>query len=304
MADFYVEVYNQKDKEWFLSEINLEQYPERWWERVFEKSRLLESKYDKDLYGFATIQIQEFYKLLNLSLESLIVLNANLVKYGNWALANNLLADGQNHFTEFDTKLLNRCVSKAALFQSVLTLDKFKDMLRKLDNYQDKFIYYCLFEGIKGQEFSDVTNLKLEDIDQDSKTVKLYSNRTIKVPQDFIDISIEADRETLYYSTIRTIRLVPSEYIYKSKEGVTVDDRARSIRRVFNRGVESKRISANNVFQSGLIYYLNKRAEELDTTVRDILCNTPDKCEDIIEKYCFNIYTRVRFAMKYEDFLR
>lgn len=302
MSNFFVEVYNQEGKEWFLSEIDINQYPERWWERVFEKSRLLESKYEKDLYGFTATQIQEFYKLLNLSLESLIVLNTNLTKYGNWALANNLSIDGQNHFTEFNTELLNRCVSKAALQQSVLSLENFRDIIRQFDNYQDKFIYFCLFEGIKGKEFTDVINLKLEDIDQRNKTAKLFSGRTIEVSQDFIDISIEADKETEYYTSYRPMKLIPSLYIFKSKENTTKDQRSRNVQRTFSRMVESKRINANAVFQSGLIHYLNKRAKERGCHVKDIIYDL-DVCGDILNKYNFNMNTRGRFLMKYEDFL-
>lgn len=301
MSNFFVDPYNAEEKEWFLSEIGIERYPERWWERLFEKSRLLEDKYQKDLYGFTAVQIQELYKLLNLNLESLIVLNTNLIKYGNWALTNNLLIDGQNHFTEFNTELLNRCVSKAALQQSVVSLDEFRLLIRDFDNYQDKFIYYCLFEGIKGKQFSDVINLKLEDIDQRQKTVKLFSGRTIEVSQDFIDISIEANKETLYYS-FRPLKLIPSEYIYKSKENVTKDQRGRNIQRTFVRMVESKRINANAIFQSGLIHYLNKRAKERGVHVKDMIYDL-DMCGDIIDKYCLNKDTRGRFLIKYEDFL-
>jgi integrase len=302
MGKFYVEVYNVEEKERFLEYIDTSHYPDRWWERLFEKSRLLETKYDKDLYGFTTAQIQELYKLLNLSLESLIVLNNNLVKYGNWALTNHLLIDGQNHYCEFDNQLLNDCVSKALMKQSVVTLKEFNNLLNGLENYQDRFIYFCMFEGIKGKRFCDVINLKMGDIDKDNQMVYTYSGKHIKVSQAFIEVCEKADRQLDYRATNRYMKLLPAATIYKSKENATKELKDRSIQRTFSRLTESRRINANAIFQSGLIYYLNERAKKLGVHVKDMIYDL-DKCGDILDKYNFNKDTRGRFILKYEDFL-
>ena len=50
MIVFYDEIYNKELKERFLNTLDLEQYPPRWWERIFEKSYRFESDKNKDLY--------------------------------------------------------------------------------------------------------------------------------------------------------------------------------------------------------------------------------------------------------------
>lgn len=47
MSDFYNDVYNQEGKEIFLDSININKYPFRWWERLFEKTIELEEKIRK-----------------------------------------------------------------------------------------------------------------------------------------------------------------------------------------------------------------------------------------------------------------
>ena len=142
MSNFFADVYNKEIKERFLQEIDIKQYPFRWWERIFEKSVIFEEQRGKDLYSFTVSEIREFYMYLNVGLEPLIVANTNLIKYGNWALANNMIIDGQNHFDELDNEILNTCVNKALLERSVLTFDKFEEMIRGFINDQDKYICY------------------------------------------------------------------------------------------------------------------------------------------------------------------
>lgn len=302
MSEFFAKVYDQETKERFLDYIIIDKYPRRWWERLFEKSVLLENKYNKDLYNFTTGQIQELYKLLNLSLESLIVLNINLTKYGDWASINGLLVDGQNHYNEFDTEMLNLCASKSGLKQSIVTRDEFNKMIKEFDNYQDKFIYYCLFEGIKGKGFCDVINLKVEDIDINNKMVNLNSGKTIKVSQEFIDVCFKADVEKIYVTPYNPIGLIPSINILKPKKNSVKDCSERTIQRTFARMRDSKKINANSIFNSGLIVHLNERAEELGIHVKELIYQT-DTWNDIKEKYNVNMNTRSRFLLKYEDFL-
>ena len=51
-----------------------------------------------------------------------------------------------------------------------------------------------------------------------------------------------------------------------------------------------------------MIYYLNKRADEVNMSVEDLIYDL-DKCRDIIDKYQFNLDTRRRWLIQYKDFL-
>lgn len=201
MSDFYNDVYNQEGKEIFLDSININKYPFRWWERLFEKTIELEEKNQKDLYNFTTPEILELYKFLDVkSLESLMIYNINLVKYGDWALMNNLSIDGQNHFSEIDNELLADCINPIGVNKSVITEEQLEDILRQLDNAMDKYVFYALWEGIKGKEYSEILELRMVDINEATKEVSLSSGRIIKVSDRFIAIAKEADQQTTYIS--------------------------------------------------------------------------------------------------------
>lgn len=317
MINFQNNIYNQETKERFLDSIDLNQYPRRWWERVFEKSYMFEVRNNKDLYSFTTPEILEFYKFLDIrSLTPLIVYNANLVKYGQWALNENMITDGQNHFYEMDNEVLFTCVNQAKLNKSILSYDEFFEIVRdKIVNEQDKFVFLCIFEGIKGRYYQEIVDLKLSDIDKEKSTVKLSSGRTIAVSKEFIDYAERADNEHDYISLLgeygvgnKIIKLIPSSTIYKEKQNSNGRVVNRTVYNTIVRNIESindlnSTITSKSISDSGMIYYLNRRADEKGTTVAELLKN-PETCQDIIDKYNFNIRTRVRWLMQYENFLR
>ena len=311
MSEFICKVYNKDFKERFLTDININQYPPRWWERVFEKVYPFEKQKDKDLFEFTTPEIIEFYKFLDVSsLESLIVYNANLTKYGQWALNNNLINDNQNHFSELDNDVLFSCVNANKLENSVFNLEEFKDIIYSIKNDQDKFVFFCLFEGIKGKNYEDIVNMRLSDIDIKNKTVKLHSGRTVSVSTDFITTAIDANNQKIYenYGNNNLQRnLIPSDKIYKEKSNSNGADTPRTVYNTIVRNFKElgrADFTSNKMIRnSGLIYYLNKRADELQVSVKDLFYD-PDKAKDIFEKYNFNLQTRVRFLLIYGQFLK
>ena len=310
MSDFRNRVYNQEIKERFLNSIELDQYPPRWWERIFEKSYLLESMYDKDLYSFTTPDIITFYKYLDVAaLASLSVCNLNLIKYAQWAMNEFLISDGQNHFDEMDNALLATCINTRKINQSIFSYDKFIETLKKFYNAQDKYIFFCLFEGIKGKNYEDIANLTMQDIDEKNLLVHLSSGRDVYVSQEFIDICKEADKETVYYALKNETKkkLVPSVTIYKEKGNMSIGNTGRNIFRVIERsvtyidGIDGK-ISGKSIRDSGLIYYLNRRADKLGIGVEELLSN-PENCQDIIDKYQFNLKVKKSWMLQYKDLL-
>ena len=313
MANFYSEVYNQENKEWFLKSIDLSQYPPRWWERVFEKSYMFEKIKNKDLYNFTTPDIMEFYKFLDIgTLAPLIIYNSNLVKYAQWALNESLIIDGQNHFNELTSDILVNCLNVTKTQQSILSYEAFMDLInRKIVNDQDKFIFFCLFEGIKGKNYQEIVDMKLSDIDEDNLVVHLSSGRDINVSREFIEICKKADKQTIYVGLIGNEierKLVPGVTIIKEKSNSQGKDLNRTVYNAIVRNIASvfelaDVVTAKSIKDSGLIYYLNKRAEKLDVPVSELVYNL-DNWRDLIDKYQFNPDARKRWLLQYKDFLK
>ena len=309
MTEFYTHIYNKETKERFIRSIDPEQYPPRWWERVFEKTYIFENSKQKDLCCFNTSEILEFYKFLDCtSLTSLMVYNINLVKYAQWALNENLIVDGQNHFAIIDNELLNSCVNKLKLSQTILSYDDFMELIiRKIVNYQDKYIFFCLFEGIKGKDFQEIINLQMSDIE--GNVAHLCSGRDVQVPDDFVNVCIQANQQTTYVGLSENNvekPLIPSINILKEKHN-SQGNLSRSIYRTIVRNSStilglSEAVNTNSIKNSGFVYYLNKRADQLGISVEELFELT-DKCEDIISKYQFNIKTKKRWILQYQDFL-
>lgn len=316
MINFKKEIYNQEIKERFLNSIDLSQYPPRWYERVFEKTYLFEKSKNKDLYAFTTPEIIEFYKFLDVgTITPLIVYNTNLLRYAQWALNEHLVFDGMNHFDEINTEMLKECLNVVKTQQSILSYDKFMILInQQLLNDQDKYIFYCLFEGIKGKNYQELINLKMSDIDEKNCIAHLCTGRDIYVAPKFIEICKMADAQTEYVNLVDndekplTRRLLPGDTILKEKH----NSRGRQIgRRVYMTLVRNANyvydlsivITGKSIRDSGLIYYLNKRAEKLDVSVEELLYDI-DNCKDIIEKYQLNLITRKRWILQYKEYLR
>ena len=69
----------------------------------------------------------------------------------------------------------------------------------KLDNPQDKFILYALYNGVAGHNnMSDLLNLKVEDVDFKKHIIKL-KDKTIKMDTEFEKITKEAIQQDYYY---------------------------------------------------------------------------------------------------------
>lgn len=312
MADFYQEVYAPETKERFINSIELGKYPPRWWERVFEKSYIFESAKQKDLFAFTVPEILEFYKFLDIgTLNPLIIYNVNLTLYAQWALNENLISDGQNHFDVIDYELLSTCINKAKLSKSVLSYDDFMDLIdHKILNAQDAFIFICLFEGIKGKDYKEIVEMKLSDIDMDNKCVQLSTGRNVIVTDKFIEIAIKADNQVEYVSTSNNnfiIKLVPSLRIYKEKSNSSNKDINRSVYAAIVRNIDTIKdlynvITAKSIKDSGLIYYINKRADKLGISAEELMYSI-DNWQDIIDKYNFNTDSRRRWILQYTDYL-
>ena len=310
MAEFIKDVYNKDIKDLFLNEIELDKYPPRWWERLFESSCRAEKELSKDLCCFTVDEIIEFYKYLDKnSFEALLVININLIKYGDWALGNSLIIDGQNHYTEINNSIIMKCINKMGVIKSILTLDDMIQVCKKIINEQDRFIYFALFEGIKGKTYDEIINLKMSDIDEKNMTATLCSGRTIKVSKEFIRAAKSADAQTSYIMENGQLRkLIPSSRIYKEKANVSVGNMPKSIYRVILKNNETvdglnKNINSNSIFHSGMIHYFNEIARANNMSVREIMDEKPELFEDIYYKYNFNPMMRSRFLMKFEYFL-
>lgn len=104
--------------------------------------------------------------------------------------------------------------------------------IKAFDNYTDAALLLCLFEGIKGDEFSEIFTLNVNNLmeevvnGQEKYKVTLYNSkskskekiRTIEISQELYYLLQRAHNQTEYISTTGTGRRTPyqeSDYVFK-----------------------------------------------------------------------------------------
>ena len=89
----------------------------------------------------------------------------------------------------------------------LFTRQEIIDICDSLANAQDKFIIYALFSGIRGNKYSDLVNLKVEDVNFDTKEIKLPSGKVVIMDEYLEDILKDiTDKEygSYYYKLNRS----------------------------------------------------------------------------------------------------
>ena len=276
----------------------------------FRKTSEMEYELDKDVSNWTTYEIIEYYKILGLtSYESLLCLNSIFSQYTQFCLENSLVKDNQNHFLECTKEILISCINKAILDKKIIDRKTIIKWIDELPNPKDKFILLSLFEYGKSKDFKDIVYAQRKHIN--GNTLEL-SDRTVYISTKLQDIINECITEDTYYSITgkgtKTMPLVDHCYIVKSypNQDILLSDfqKGRNIyiscQRVFDYLGIGEWMSPNAISESGKLYMIKKRAEELNITPKEYLYS-----EHIKEvEYQFGcIITRSVYMKKYDEYL-
>lgn len=155
-------MFNEKIKREYITTFeNAEQI-----EIVFKNSANFESILNKDLFDFDVDEIKVYYKSISSSsMFTLNTLQSKLRKYTQWAIDNNYTKTKTNHYNIITQDMLAECFDKDTLSTQILTEEELDSRISRITNDSDKFIIRALFEGIRGESYSEILGLKLSDID-------------------------------------------------------------------------------------------------------------------------------------------
>lgn len=193
-------MYNQEFKERYLDDNEYRSVNMRKYMMVqFEKTQSYEEMLGKDLYDFSVREILDYYTLLfSPSLETIMVLNNQLVSYARYALNNHLIKDCQNHFEEIDNDAIIKCINKGLFNLNIFTREQILTLAGNMQNPCEGFVLLAFFEGICGVQFSDIANLTMDNF-RDGK-VYLPSGKVFEVSDELIRMAEESANEMTYYS--------------------------------------------------------------------------------------------------------
>jgi len=191
----------------------------------FKRSSEMEEFLKKDLYLFTEGQILDVITAGNHA--SVIAAKSVLTHinaYITWAIQNGLTPANINPVENITTDDIEKAISHNKKFH--ITEEELIKIEDKLVNAQDKYVLRALFEGVRGQQFSEIRNLKIDDVQgNDLRLTGLKGEvRTATFSDRFIEIIKSAYEEEYYQysngksdSRIKEAQLKGNGYIFKQK---------------------------------------------------------------------------------------
>lgn len=238
------EFYNETIKSEYIFHLNRLHNHDKYYPQtislVFKKSAQSERFYDKDLFDFSLRELELFfYSLQPKSLDASQNYVSMVLHYIDWAM--------ERRYTQLHLNPLNNVTPEWKrqfgyhLVKDLWSEQEMIKIIKEIPNKQYAVIIALLFNGINGKDLSEISNLKVNDIDFDNKTLKVecmtgrkrelkVDELCIKIIEDALKqqtieslIKIDSDQRRRYYDITET------KYVLrKSATKATVDDRVES----------------------------------------------------------------------------
>ncbi|GAK43485.1 hypothetical protein TCA2_5983 [Paenibacillus sp. TCA20] len=201
-------LYNEKVKLKFLELMSNSGQSENTliaYRRVLLRASAIEQRFDTDLYDFKFDQIERLLIKMNHTTLNSATSSINIIRnYIKWAIQNKYTKTSLSPLDVFTTReLAERYKNKRA--KVYFTRDEVALFAKSAVNAQDKALIWAIFYGISGTSMSELRNLTIDDIDEQSYRLTLRgddSERVIELISDeqkeLISYLIKAHEQTHY----------------------------------------------------------------------------------------------------------
>lgn len=268
----FLAIYSEKKgSDWifkldFLSEFIVRNYSKSMFTQyitIFKKTKVIEAKYEKDICDFTAEEILLLLKSFKMKSYNSVSNKYSLLK-GYIAKAKESKVGKLKYSTGGLLKVedLKEAVEEFKRTSAHCTRTQLEEALMLIKNANDKVVYALLFEGVEGDEYSDLLNLKVKDIDFSTNTLVTPSGKTVSYSNYTKDIlkACIRQREALMFDGHRTYQIdTRSPYIVKCKLTGTSNGQAmkyagltRKLTTVRN-NMALDFITGNAIYGSGLI---------------------------------------------------
>ncbi|KMY33084.1 hypothetical protein ACZ11_13530 [Lysinibacillus xylanilyticus] len=183
-------VFNKDIKEWYLKSLDIQENSLTTYLSLFNKATLLEYQKNKDIFDMNKVELEElFYSLKSPSPQSISASISFIARYINWAIMNGYTSNRSQRLpSSIDMEYCSKFVYKASIVR--YTRVQLLTYMHLFDDQRHAVFLLCLFEGIKGEGYSEILNLKMEDLKNDNgkfhaklRNSKGYT-RTIEISED------------------------------------------------------------------------------------------------------------------------
>lgn len=170
----------------------------------FIKGKEAEELLNKDIHDMSIDELGKVMSNIASSTANAAYINAvRLEHYIDWAIQNGYASSNINPLTsENKAEWAKQYV--ATYKQSAFTRDQLLGMFDKLVNDVDKAVLLALFEGISGEGYSELLNLKTQDIREEEGKyfVTLYNKdnttREIEITEELAKLLVRTNRQSEY----------------------------------------------------------------------------------------------------------
>jgi len=304
-------MYNKEFKERYLKEANIKEYSKMCVRHEFDNIESYEELLDKDCSNFTLKEIMTYYKLTaSASVKTLTVLNSYFRNYTTFAIKNNFVTEGINHYEELDVALIMKCVNSGRLANKIYSRAELYELLDELDFIaSEQCILLGAFEGVEADE---LIAIKAADVTDGMLT--LNSGRVIPISSKFAGLIDLAANEYEYdaYNSLGRTRV----YKFDESDSTIIKVRVRKDTDLNKIIVAKKKriskfmyrlthiktnlpITYTSLRDSGCIDMINSiPAEENEDTYNKILRN-----KDLIAKKYTYIKNTKNYMIEYGDYL-
>lgn len=315
-------------KKWYLESMKQNGYDEitiKNHENFLHRIRDFEIKYmnDKKIQKFNYDEIILFLKSLgSSSVDSLTAYSYIINNYLDFCKKESKMDNVIDWMRAINPDILEKCVNKDKFNNRFVTREELYDLVKNLVNYQDKAILLLAFEGIMGKEYSDLINLKVEDLDFENNIIKFKDREIIMndklkeileclVDENTIFLSNKTDnrkyllnmgskyllKPTEKYLALRSTkeRIEKGEYDRDKLDPKVLNNRSYII---FKKFLNAPYLTMQNVFKSGAVERVIVKIGKENLTKQNFTEEIM-KITDYSLSNCYKIYQN--FIDKIED---
>ena len=305
-------MYLKMDKECFIEDyMKLRVIAETSLRSLFKKTAQYEKKNNKDCSQFTQEEALVMYKGFKAkSSDVLLNYNTILKAYSLWQQSNRY-ENGCNIYANISQDMLEPLVPEEAT--KLLSREDVFEIEDQLQNWTDKAIVECLWEGLAGDSMLDLVSINSDSVDVENKTVTFSDGRTFALTDRLLDFLIRAFEETeyrCYGECMRIKKLDRRGWLYKERDNahaLASDDKFfrwvyRKVQ-IFRDYVGIKKFTMKNLAASGMYHYLKTGVENTNMDLKRYL--ETDAGKMIMDKYGYSSEFRAdNIVHKYRQYFR
>jgi len=254
---------------------------------IFNATELAEETTGMDLANFNKPQIVNLLKSFNS--KSPRRLDGNCIylsDYYKWCLNNGIVSSVVNPYDKNMVEdIIDLIIPIADLNNKYFTKLDVLDYMYSIPDVTNQFMLYGLFSGVKGKNNCELVNLKIEDLDEENKTVTLITGRVIHVDDLFIKLmKLANDAEEYYYDGVVKDAVNGSyPYTYVQNGYVLKQCQFGEFGKTVGVGITNPRfniiktqsgnnfVSASTIYKNGLINYIKEKFDAQGINLENVM---------------------------------